>query len=121
MSYSDNLNSMKEKYPFERWKGYDQYGLTGYTDENCNAAQEIFDDLISKLIRMGKSAREKEKEALFEIAVEALNDFNVQTNLIETGERDELCSLFDHIAEAAGLDSSKYADGDGIATEWREW
>jgi len=41
--------------------------------------------------------------------------------LIETGEREDLCELIDQITIAAGLNPENYADGEGLADEWREW
>jgi hypothetical protein len=38
---------------------------------------------------------------------------------IETGEREELCNLFDDIAGAVGINVQDYPDG--IASEWRDW
>jgi hypothetical protein len=38
---------------------------------------------------------------------------------IETGEREELCDIFDNIADSVGIDIHTYEDG--IASEWRDW
>lgn len=79
--------------------------------------------MIATLIDVGVSANEVEKVSYFKVAVEALNDLNDELDgeLIETEEREELCELFDSVAIAAGIDVSEYGDGDGIASEWREW
>ena len=85
-------------------------------------AQTILDRLIENLIKIGPQASESEKVNQFKVAVESLNKLNDEIgDLIETGEREELCELFDQIAEAAGFDSKKYGGGEGIADEWRNW
>jgi len=52
-----------------------------------------------------------------------LNKMNADCDgaLIETAEREDLCTLLDQIAIAASIDPSKYGGGEGIATEWRDW
>ncbi|MBL7783018.1 MAG: hypothetical protein JNM22_17440 [Saprospiraceae bacterium] len=122
MTYSNKLNATKEAYPFEKWSTYFP-GMDVYTTENCNRAKSIFDTLIRQLAAMGETAPRAEKEEQFKSAVLALNDLNEATDggLIETGEREELCELLDMITIAAGLNPEDYADGEGIADEWREW
>lgn len=60
---------------------------------------------------------------MFKVAVEGLNYLNdTIEGLIETGEREDLCLLIDRIADAAaGLKTTDYRDGEGIADEWRNW
>jgi hypothetical protein len=71
---------------------------------------------------VGEQAPEKEKIAAFRQAVEALNALNENDeSLIETGEREDLCELCSVIATAAGIDPKEYGDGEGPASEWREW
>jgi hypothetical protein len=98
-------------------------GMEQYSPENCDRAQAILDRLIEKLGRIGQDASETEKVLLFKEAVEGLNTLNEEIGgeLIETGEREDLCLLFDKIAEAAGLDPTQYGEGGGIADEWRNW
>jgi len=50
-----------------------------------------------------------------------LNKFNetLDSSFIETEEREELCDLFDNIADAVGLNVQDYPDG--IASKWRDW
>ena len=45
----------------------------------------------------------------------------VNRELIETGEREELCCLLDVITEAVGLDADVYGVSVGIGSEWRDW
>ena len=123
MTYSEKLESTKINYPFDEW--YEAYnsGLDQYTDENCDRAKIILDNLIEKLISLEETASEEEKIGLFEEAVELLNVLNDENggSLIETNESKHLCELFDQIAIAAGLNPGKYGEGKGIASEWREW
>ncbi len=123
MKFSDKLEQAKESYPFALWAARFDDGLEQYTPENLNSARAILDRLIDDLSSAGENASESVKVSHFKVSVEALNDLNDQLDgcLIETGEREELCELFDVIASAAGLDPSKYGDGDGIASEWRDW
>ncbi len=121
MNYADKLNATKTKYPFERWhKGF-EHGLEQYTQENCDKMQKVFDDLIADLIVKGESATQEEKVESFRVAIEATNEVDGETGMVETEEREDLCDLTWHIAVAGGLDPSKYGGGEGLASEWRDW
>ena len=77
---------------------------------------------MEELLRLGEDATEREKLDALKSAVVALNTLNRQIpGLIETGEREDLCDMFDEIAQACGLEPANYGDGQGVATEWREW
>ena len=121
--YAKGLIKTKASYPFKRWReSFFEYEMEQYTQENCDAAKLVFDNLINALINMGENASEKKKVQLFEKAVEELNGLSEKEEaLIETGEREDLCELIDQITIAAGLDPKDYADGEGIADLWREW
>jgi hypothetical protein len=123
ISYTNKLNKTKELYPFTKWKeNFFEYDMEQYSEQNCNHAQAIFDNLIAKLISLGEHGNKKEKEKCFEIAVKSLNKLNeVDEGIIETGEREDLCELIDQIALAAGLIPEQYGEGEGIADLWREW
>lgn len=129
MNYLENLYATKAHYPFDKWRTYypnesnNFEGMDQYTAENCDKAQAIFDTLIDELGKLGENAPKADKEKLFEIAIIALNDLNDETDgaLIETGEREDLCELIDEITISAGLNPEDYADGDGMADEWRDW
>lgn len=123
MTYEERLENAKIDYPFDKWHEAYNNGLDQYTDENCERATIIMDNLIDKLISLEESAPENEKIELFREAVEMLNVLNRENDecLIETEERQDLCFLFDKIASAAGLEPKKYGGGDGIASEWRDW
>lgn len=130
MTYSEQLENTKQHYPFSNWRSLffpdpeddGSEGQVQYTEENCDAAKNIFDKLIQSLITIGEHAPENEKVALFKTAVESLNDLEERVEgLIETGEREDLCDLIDQVTIAAGLNPEDYADGGGIADEWRNW
>ncbi|WP_299101551.1 hypothetical protein [uncultured Winogradskyella sp.] len=123
LSYSEKLNKTKAIYPFKSWReNYFEYDMEQYTQENCDAAKQIFDDLINKLINFGEHATEKKKLGLFKNAINKLNHLSAtDESLIETGEREDLCELIDQITIASGLNPIDYADGEGIADLWREW
>ena len=117
--YRQRLTATRESYPFPKWAAS---GLDQYTEEACGLFAAVFDDLIQRLAALGEQAPEKEKIAAFKQAVEALNALNEKDeSLIETGERQDLCELCNVIANAAGIDPKKYGDGEGPASEWREW
>lgn len=123
MEYRNKLNEVKKSYPFDRWREAFSQGLEQYTQENCDKARKIFDDLIADLIEIGEGASEDNKVALFKTAIIATNQLNSECDdcLIETGEREDLCELTNMITTACGLDPNKYGDGEGLASEWREW
>lgn len=97
--------------------------LPQYTGRNCTHAENIFDQLIATLATLGSDASESAKLAAFREAIVALNQLNEETDymLIETDERELLCELTNKVAIAAGLDPSQYGDGEGPASEWRDW
>lgn len=123
LTYSEKLIKTKEFYPFAKWReNFLEYEMEQYTEENCNEAKSIFDNLISKLIKLGENANRTEKEKCFETAIKSLNKLNEKdTGIIETGEREDLCELIDQITLASGLNPKNYAEGEGIADLWREW
>jgi hypothetical protein len=109
------LNATKEHYPFSRW--IVEGGPPQYTQKSCADAAAIFDRLIAKLISIGEKASDEAKIAAFRKAVEALNALNDETsNLIETGECEQLCVLLAQIGIAAGMPPSKFPDEEGAAS-----
>lgn len=121
MNYKEKLNQTKNNYPFERWRESFEFGLEQYTQENCDAMQKIFDNLIENLISKGENASEKEKIESFRIAIEATNELDEKTFMVETGEREDLCALTNIISMAVGLNPQNYGSGEGLASEWRDW
>jgi hypothetical protein len=123
LSYPERLNKTKKIYPFKYWReSFFEYDMEQYTQENCDAAKKVFDDLINELIKLRENAPEKKKVQLFEKAIKQLNKLSDKEEaLIETGEREDLCELIDQITIASGLNPKDYADGEGIADLWREW
>src|SRR5215469_10577789 len=117
--YCRRLLAAKSGYPFPRWASSIP---ELYTDSVCAAFAGVFDALIAKLVGLGETASEQDKLQAFHDAVRALNELQQQDlSLIETGEREDLCELCNVVARAAGLDPTKYGNGDGPADEWREW
>lgn len=124
LSLEDALNEIKKSYPFNGWRAsFFEYDMEQYTEENCNSAKKILDELIQELVIIGKEADKDLKLKKFEKAVQKLNVLNdyIDGSLIETGEREQLCELFDNIGIIVGLNPEDYGDGDGIASEWRDW
>ena len=122
MIYSEKLLATKVGSPIDGWRKLPENDWPPqYTKENCDAAQKILDDLIMNLIKIGEDAPKKDKEDLFQIAIESLNELNDSTEIIETGEREKLCELFNKISLSANLNPEDYGEGEGIASEWRDW
>jgi hypothetical protein len=123
MTFATELEATKQTFPFAKWHDAFQQGLEQYTQENCDRVQAIFETLIAELISLGPAAAEPQKIERFRVAVLALNnlDEELDCGLIETGEREDLCELCNVICKAAGIDPTKYGDGEGPASEWREW
>lgn len=121
MNYKKILLETKKSYPFERWREAFDDGLEVYTEENCAAMENIFDELIANLIVKGENASESEKIEAFRAAIEATNELDGDTAMIETGEREDLCELTNAITLAAGLNPDNYGEGEGLASEWRDW
>jgi len=117
------LEECKYEYPFARWRQNGiEYDLEDYSQENREAIEMIFDELIADLKTLPKDATAEDKVLLFKYAVLATNTMDRRIEgFIETGEREELCELMDQISIAAGLEPTEFADGEGIASEWREW
>lgn len=116
------LQPIPSQYPFSRWHEGLAHGLEQYTADNCAKVQAVFDQLLLQLSVLGTDADPEDQLAAFEQAVEALNDLNDEIDgLIETGEREDLCELFNAISVAVGLDPADYGDGEGVASEWRDW
>jgi hypothetical protein len=120
-AYANHLNSSRKNFPFSEWRADLGDELEQYSQANCDRAASIMNKLIDGLIDLGEAAPEATKVSLFKSAVEALNDLNDQTEMIETGEREELCDLFNQIATACGIDPGMYGRGEGLASEWRNW
>jgi hypothetical protein len=120
-NYAERLNRWRNNLPFSDWRTNFELGLEQYTQANCDEAERILKELVDGLIEVGETAPEAKKVSLFKAAVEALNALNAETNLIETGEREELCELFNLMAVDCGIDPSKYGSGEGLASEWRDW
>lgn len=118
-----NLEKCRTSFPFSRWRQNGiEYDMEDYTQENCEAIELIFDELIADLKILPTDATAEDKVLLFKYAVISTNAMSERVpGLIETGEREDLCELFDQISIAAGLEPKEFADGEGIASEWREW
>ncbi|MQX52025.1 hypothetical protein [Alcanivorax sediminis] len=97
-----------------------EIGMEQYSKENCDKARSIVLNLVRVLEE--DSLTHKEIIQAFESSVVSMNSLSDQVpSLIETGERETLCELYDEIAKAVGLDPLKYGGGDGVASEWRTW
>jgi hypothetical protein len=76
MSFEESLVSAKKYYTFSSWREAYKAGLDQYTQENCDRAQAIADQLISGLADLGPDASDVAKIELFRVAVEAYNSLN---------------------------------------------
>jgi hypothetical protein len=121
MTYVHRLNRWRKHFPFSEWRTGFERGLEQYTEANCDRAERILNELVDSLIEIEEAAPEAKKVSLFKTAVEALNALDAETQMIETGEREELCELFNLIAVDCGIDPCNYGHGEGLASEWRDW
>src|SRR5262249_39076471 len=103
MTYADRLNSQRSNFPVAKWRTAGERGWELYSKANCDRAESILHELIDGLIDVCEAAPEAKKVALFKTAVEALNELNDETEMIETGEREDLCELLDQIATDCGI------------------
>ncbi len=119
--YARRLVATKEYFPFGLWALRED--MEQYSEENCAAAEAMFDRLLERLTTLGESAPEAAKLAAFREAVVALNEFNLAVggNFIETSEAEEVVELCNVVARTAGLDPARYAGGEGPASLWRDW
>ena len=117
---TSELKLISENLGIMSWVEKSEDGLQQYTHKNCRKAETIILDLIKQLESLGQNNLMK-KESLIKNCVLSLNKFNDSLDgcFIETGEREELCNLFDNIAEAVDINVQNYSDG--IASEWRDW
>lgn len=121
MFSSQLMDEIENIFKFWQESGV-EFQMPQYTAENCLRAKSIIINLVSELEKIGMSASEQSKLEAFESSVRAMNNLNSQIpGLIETGEREELCDLYDEIAKSVNLNPREYGAGDGIATEWRHW
>ena len=115
------LLEIKDLFLFWHESGQ-EFGMPQYSKENCDKAESIILNLISELERLGSDSLEGTRISAFESSVVAMNNLSyLVPGLIETGERESLCDIYDQIARSVGIDPSKCGEGDGIASEWREW
>lgn len=124
MSYLTDLEETKKKFPFDDWyKSGIEFGMEQYTRENCDRGKAILEKLVASLVSLGGDSGEPDKLGCFRDAVLALNELNddLDGSFIETGEREDLCALISDICTAAGMNPEKYGDGEGPASEWRDW
>jgi hypothetical protein len=114
------LDLLRSNLGIINWVEKSEDGLEQYSKKNCKKAESIILDMIKELERTSSDSLIA-KEQLIKDCVLSLNKFNdsLDGSFIETGEREELCDLFDDIAVAVGLDPQNYPGG--IADNWREW
>lgn len=114
------LQSILKFSPIKNWIEKYEDGLEQYTPENCNKGEEILSNLVQKL-EQTKNLSNDDKVSFIKSSVLEFNQLNDSLDgcFIETGEREELCEVFDNIADSVGINIQKYEDG--IASEWRDW
>lgn len=114
------LQSVLKYLTIKDWVEKYEDGLEQYTLENCGKAEQIISSLIHNLERNNELTK-NEKIELIKCSVLKFNQLNESLDhcFIETGEREELCEIFDNIADSVGINIQEYEDG--IASEWRDW
>ena len=119
-THKSDLELIRENLSIMSWTEKKEDGLEQYSKKNCKKAETIILDLINQLEKVAENDFDR-KEELIKQGVLNLNKLNASLDgsFIETGEREELCDLFDNIADAVGLNVPDYQDG--IASKWRDW
>ncbi|MBC3760042.1 hypothetical protein H7U19_16665 [Hyunsoonleella sp. SJ7] len=114
------LQSILKYLSIKDWNEKYKDGLYQYSSQNCKKAEKIISNLINELEK-NQNFKENDKIELIKLSVLEFNKLNDSLDgcFIETGEREELCDIFDNIADCVGIDVQNYEDG--IASEWREW
>ncbi len=117
---TSELSLILDSLSVRNWTEKLENGLDIYTVENCDRAINIFSDLINKL-ETSKNKSIEYKVNLIKESVLSLNRLNEELGggFIETREREELCSIFDNIADSIGINVQDF--GDDIAYQWRNW
>jgi hypothetical protein len=89
----------------------------GYCEDDIARCESILGEFLRDLQSTGPT--EENIMRCVKKAVLDLNQLNEQTNhcLIETGQREDICSYIDFAVRKAGLDTS----GRDITEAWREW
>ncbi|MEY4767824.1 MAG: hypothetical protein RL637_463 [Pseudomonadota bacterium] len=123
MNYPEKLENNKQYYPFDRWQVAADFESPPCSEQNCQRARTIMDDLIRHLIDLGEQVSSSEKIEYFKVAVEAYNYLNeeLKRQLIDDQKREELFILFNQITLSIGLDPQDYGYGEGLASEWCDW
>jgi hypothetical protein len=91
----------------------------GYAQKHVDRCSAIIDDFLASLEKTPETQKNKYIMAVVRKTILRLNKLNERCdgNLIETGQREDLCKLVNSVARHAGLESS----ADDITYEWREW
>lgn len=118
--HKSELQKILDKLPIRGWTSKLEDGLLQYTKFNCQRAIAIIESLV-RVLESNINNPKEEKIEYIKNAVIQFNHLNNELNgvFIETGEREELCDIFDNLADAVGIDTLFYEDG--ISYEWREW
>lgn len=121
VSLEDKFKQIKKNYPFSKWRSnFFEYEMEQYTEKVCQEAEQIMDGLMASLLKLDIKASEAERLKLFEKTVLEYNKLNgTDSSIIETGEREDLCDIFDQIGVAVGIDPEKHDDD--IVLKWRAW
>lgn len=92
-------------------------GDPGYTEDEIGQCDAILDTFLAKVAAAGKGNSGAVMAAVREsvLALNALNE-DCSHGLIETDQREEICSLIIDAAQGAGVGS-----GEDITEPWREW
>lgn len=95
----------------------DSGGEPGYTGADIGRCGDILDSYLERVAAADHGDSDAVMAAV-QTAVVALNDLNdaCADHLIETDQREHLCTLIIQAAMAAGV-----GDGHDITEEWREW
>ena len=91
----------------------------GYTQVHIDRCAKIIDEFLASLESVPKGEKNESIMKLVKTAVIKLNKLNDRCDgsLIETDQREQICTMIIAAAKRAGLVSSEY----DITEKWREW
>ena len=77
--------------------------------------RKIIEKSVKAVEKLGASPKSSKVLKIIQRGVESLNELEDEDSFIETDEREDLCDIFNQLANMAGIDE------DSVADRWRDW
>lgn len=113
------IESMVNYMTLDEEEEFEADDFDSYTQDDINTCEEIIDDYLKSVLSGDLSNAEILKHV--ETTIVKLNKLNEKCDhqLIETGQREDICEIIIEAARLAGFVFSQ--DDEDITYEWREW